>query len=475
MANDFSQNISQQLRQTQRLSPMQMQLVRLLEMSGPEVDDEIKRQLDDNPALEVAEDNVQADSDFNETSEQLQQADYASDEDAPFGLHSSGSSSEQFRPELHDSRQTLQENLSEQISRSRLPDNIARLAIYIIGNLDDNGYLGRSLRSMETDLEVAGITVDHDSMREAFARVRELDPAGVGAVDLRDCLLLQLHRLEPRQGEEQLLALATEIVTDYFDLLGKKHFDRLMREMDIDDASQLRRAVDLIRTLNPKPGGTASGDGGAAEAVRIIPDFSVEIEDDRAVVNLLGNSPALRIEESFEREAAARPASARQRKASAFIRLKRDEAAAFIDVLRRRSETMLAVMRAVVKAQWQFFLTGDVDALRPLVLRDIAAATGLDISVISRAAQGKYVTTPWGVFPLKMFFNERTSDTSDATSHSLLQAVREVIDNEDPARPLSDRAICDVLADKGIDMARRTVTKYRERLGLPPGRLRKKL
>jgi len=474
MANDFSQNISQQLRQTQRLSPMQMQLVRLLEMSGPEVDDEIRRQLDDNPALEVAEDNARTDSDFNETSEQLQQADYASDEDAPFGLPSVGAS-ESFRPELHDSHQTLQENLSEQISRNRLPDNIARLAIYIIGNLDDNGYLGRSLRSMETDLEVTGIIVDHDSMREAFAQVRELDPAGVGAVDLRDCLLLQLHRMEPRPGDEKILALATEIVTDYFDLLGKKHFDRLMREMGIDDARQLRRAVDLIRTLNPKPGGTASGDGGATEAVSIIPDFSVEIEDERAVVNLLGNSPSLQIEESFEREASARPASSRQRKASAFIRLKRDEAAAFIDVLRRRSETMLAVMRAIVKAQWQFFLTGDVDALRPLVLRDISAATGLDISVISRATQGKYVTTPWGVFPLKMFFNERTSDTSDATSHSLLQAVREVIDNEDPAHPLSDRAICDVLADKGIDMARRTVTKYRERLGLPPGRLRKKL
>lgn len=475
MSSNFGQNISQELKQTQRLSPMQMQLVRLLEMSAPELDDEIRRQLDDNPALIAAEESHDSpDDSFSETAEELQNADYASDEDIPFTPAPRQASPDDFRPELRDEPQTLAENLAEQVNRSELDPETARLALYIIGNLDDNGYLSRSLRSMENDLEISGVSVSHEQMRRAFDAVRSLDPAGVGAVDLRDCLLLQLRRLNPSPGDKDAVALATEIVSDYFDLLGKKHYDRMMREMGIDDPERLRRALAVIRSLNPKPGGTATGDGGSRAASAIIPDFSVEIDGDRAVVSLLGTAPELQVEESFARDAAG-PDNPRHRAASAFIKLKRDEAAAFIDVLHRRAETMLAVMRAIVKFQWQFFLTGDVTELRPLVLRDLSAATGLDISVISRVTQGKYVSTPWGAFPLKMFLNERTSDDSDATSHTLLEAVRSVIDAEDPARPLSDQAICNALANKGITMARRTVTKYRERLGLPPGRLRKKL
>lgn len=475
MVQGPGQNISQELKQVQRLSPLQMQLVKVLEMSAPELDEEVRRQLDDNPALIAADAPDPGDDDFNETSEQLQRADYASDEDAPYVPHSPSSSAETYRPEIQENSQTLRENLTEQINRTSLPPEISRLALYIIGNLDNNGYLSRSLRAMETDLEVSGMIVDHEDMRRAFEQVRELDPPGVGAVDLRDCLLLQLHRMNPRPGQEEAVALATEIVADYFDLLGKKHYDRLMREMAITDPEKLRKAIEVIRTLNPKPGGTTSGEGEAEAAATIIPDFSVEIEGDRAVVNLLSNAPELQIEETFAREAERRGTNRSQSNAYAFIKLKRDEAAAFIEVLRRRAETMLAVMRAIVHFQWDFFLSGDTTALRPLVLRELSAYTGLDISVISRATQGKYVSTPWGVFPLKIFFNERTSEDSDLTSHTLLEAVRKVIEDENPSRPLSDQAICKALADKGITIARRTVTKYRERLGLPPGRLRKKI
>lgn len=476
MSSDFSQNISQALRQTLRLSPMQMQLVKLLEMSAPELDDEIRRQLDDNPALITAEHtDTPEESSFNESAEELQRADYASEDDVPFVGSHKYSASEGFRPELRDTPQTLQENLIEQINRTVLPHDIAQAALYIIGNLDDNGYLHRSLRALETDLDVAGHGISHEKMREAFEHVRELDPPGVGAVDLRDCLLLQLHRLEHDGVENPSLPLAIEIIADYFDLLGKKHYDKLMREMGIQSQEQLKAAIELIRSLNPKPGGASSGDGQGESAATIIPDFSVEIEGDRAIVNLLSTPPELRIEETFSREAEKPASTPEQRRAAAFIKLKRDEAAAFIDVLQRRSRTMMAVMRAIVHFQWQFFLTGDISTLRPLVLRELASYTGLDISVISRATQGKYVSTIWGTFPLKMFFNERTSDDSDATSLSMLEAVKNVIEKEDPAHPLSDRAICEALAANGITLARRTVTKYRERLGLPPGRLRKKL
>ncbi len=475
MDTGLGQNISQELRQVQRLSPMQMQLVRLLEMSAPELDEEIHRQLDDNPALVAVDEPRGHEGDFTETADELQRADYASDDDAPYLPPSRSRGEDPFRPEIRESSQTLQENLSEQINRTALPPEIARLALYIIGNLDNNGYLSRSLRAMETDLEVAGISAPHEDMRRAFEQVRELDPAGVGAVDLRDCLLLQLRRLQPRPDEAETVKLATEIVADYFDLLGKKHYDRLMHEMGISDPEALRKALEVIRSLNPKPGCTSSGEGEADGAQSIIPDFAVEIEGDRASVSLLSAAPELQIEETFAREAARPAANARERQASAFIKLKRDDAAAFIEVLRRRAETMLTVMRAIVDYQWDFFLTGDATKLKPLVLRELSAITGLDISVISRATQGKYVTTPWGVFPLKMFFNERTSEDSDLTSHTLLQAVSQVIEEEDPAHPLSDQAICEALAKKGIAMARRTVTKYRERLGLPPGRLRKKI
>ncbi|MGM9870491.1 MAG: RNA polymerase factor sigma-54 [Muribaculaceae bacterium] len=476
MKTDFNQNISQELRQTQRLSPMQMQLVRLLEMSAPELDEEIQRQLDDNPALTTADEHENDSDDiFTESAEQLQEADYASDEDIPFAPPARNTDLDTFRPEIRDTPQTLQENLAEQIDRTECPQLIARIARYIIGNIDDNGYLTRNLRAMATDLEVAGIEVTQQQMRRAFDLVRELDPAGVGAVDLRDCLLLQLRRLNPSEKDKDNVALATEIVSDYFDLLGKKHFDRMMREMKIDNPDRLKRAIDIIRSLNPKPGGTSSDDGETRAATAIIPDFSVEIIDDRAVINLLSASPELQIEQSFRHEADIHDPNPRRREASAFIKLKRDEATAFINILQRRAETMMSVMRAIVNYQWQFFVTGDVATLRPLVLRELSASTGLDISVISRVTQGKYVSTDHGTFPLKMFLNERTSDDSDTTSHSLRQAVRSVIDNEDPANPLSDQAICDALAKKGISVARRTVTKYRERMGLPPGRLRKKL
>ncbi len=475
MASDFNQHLGQELSQGLRLSPQQLQLVRLLEMTAPELDEEVARQLDDNPALERAEcPEPASEGDFNETAEQLQRADYRDDDAPPMPRSGRPDSDFDIQSTLRSAAPTLQEYLEEQLSRSEVPAAAQPLAKFIIGNIDPTGYLSTSLRSMEASLEAAGIHVSHEQMLEAFRAVRELDPAGVGAVDLRDCLLLQLRRGEPKPEAEADWRAATEIVQDFFDLLGKKHYPQLMRETGLD-AEALRRAIAVVRSLNPKPGLQVGDEEAERRATTIVPDFQVEIDGDRAHVALLSAPPALQVEESFEREAARPAATPRERQAQAFIKMKRDEAANFISVLRRRSDTLMAVMRAIVDMQWPFFLSGDPADLRPMVLRDIAEHTGLDISVISRAAQGKYVETPAGVFPLKMFLNERQAEDSDATSHTLLQAVKDVIDGEDPAHPLSDQAICDALAQRGIDMARRTVTKYRERLGLPPARLRKSL
>ncbi len=472
-----SLSLSQQQRLQQRLSPLQVKFVKMLEMSGPEVEDEVQRALDDNPALEAADINEPVSEDsFNESAEELRIADYASEDEIPsyrLEAHNHSSSDGYYEPVAVDSSSTLIDTLAAQLAEYNLSDRDRKTAMYVIGNLDDNGYLTRDSASIACDIEEqTGQPTTPADVKRMLDLVRRMEPAGVGAVDLRDCLLLQLRRRKPSPA----VKTATEIVSHYFDLFSRKHYDRLASATG-SSPTELRAAIDIIRTLNPKPAGVIGDDPAEERTRHIIPDFSVEIDDGDLHLTLLNNIPELQIEETFrENDTPERNDTPREREASLFIRQKRDEATEFIKLLRMRQETLFNVMGAIAKIQRDFFMSGDDESkLKPMILKDISAITGYDLSVISRATAGKYVATPYGVHSLKMFFNERPKDNDDTSSHEILSTIRGIIEAEDKRKPLSDEAITAAISAKGYEIARRTVAKYREKLGIPVARLRKEL
>lgn len=472
-------------RQQLKLSPMQIRLVRMLEMTEPEIEEEVRREVDENPALEVvdsptADENVN--DTYNETSEELQLADYRDEDDIPpyrLEVNNRSANDTRYEPVMTASGDSLIESVMAQLSETDLTEHQLLIARYIAGNLDDNGYMTRTLPQIEDDLIIdSGIDVEMSEIKEVFDRIRQLDPAGIGAFDLRDCLLLQLKRLP----ESKAVSTAKEIVGHYFDLFSLRHFDRLSSLLGID-RQELKEADEVIRSLDPKPA-SHFGDNEAENNKRyIIPDFNIEVDrDERITVTMPGNIPELSIERSFslkdEEDAvnnAKRDGNERKLEALSFITNKRREASDFIELLKMRHNTLMRVMEAIARWQKNFFVSEDESQLKPMVLKDISKATGLDISVISRATAGKYVATQGGIYPLKYFFNERVSEDEDASSHEILSAIKALIDEEDSSSPLSDDALTSRLNSMGYNIARRTVAKYRERLAIPVARLRKKI
>lgn len=462
---------SQQLRQ--RLIPQQVRFGRLLEMSAPEFEDEVRRVADENPALEVRDEDGRPQDDFNESADDLMRADYPDEDEIPaYRLRDTQShTAERFEAQTADEPDSLTDSLTSQLAETEIGGMEREIADYIIGNLDANGYLTRTPAEISDDLAFNhGIEASVDDVRRAWDAVRALDPAGIGASDLRDCLILQLRR-RPASLESRT---ALEILTSHFDLFSKKHYDRLAAALDIPREA-VDSAVALIRTLNPKPGSLLEQTSARDRLRYIVPDFIVDNDaDGRLTVALNGHVPELAIEESFDPDEALSRRLGRTPDALEFIRSRRDEARDFIALARQRGETLMAVIRAIVTLQAPFFRDYDPAAIRPMVLRDVQALTGLDLSVISRATTTKYVATPHGTFPLKQFFNEAISqDDSDLSRHAVTDAMRRIIGAEDPAAPLSDAEIGRRLAEKGLGVARRTVTKYREMLGYPVARLRR--
>ena len=474
MANSESLNLNLHQRQQQTLTPMQLQFVKVLEMNGPEVEDEVQRALDDNPALEAVTPEEPEQESFNESAEEMQLADYRNEDEIPsYRLEANNHSRDDryYEPVAVERGESVMEYLNSQIAELNLSDTDRKVARYIAGNIDDNGYMSRDLDDIADDLAFqAGIDVDVDEVRRVWNIIRTLDPAGVGAVDLRDCLLLQLRRMAGADAE-----LAREIVEHYFDLFSRMHYDRLESMLGVGE-DRFRDAMELIRTLNPKPGALITGGTDDERTRHITPDFNVDADDNGVItVTLLSHLPQLQIEASFADDRAVGAAKGGASEASLFIKQKRDEASTFIKVIAMRQQTLFRVMSAIVKLQREFFLSEDPADLKPMILKDVASITGDDLSVISRATAGKYVATRQGIYPLKFFFNERPKDSLDASSHEIMSALRDIIDKEDKKNPLADSAIADELCKAGYDIARRTVAKYRERLGIPVGRLRKRL
>ena len=372
--------------------------------------------------------------------------------------------------------ESLLESLQRQLNEMRgISDDERRIAGFIIGNIDDNGYLTRSPAALANDISIAcNADVTTRQVNKVLKKVQLLDPPGIGAVDLRDTMLIQLRR---RNDGSAAFRYAIAIVKDYFDLLSKMHLNRLRSSMWIP-RDMLDEAMKIIRTLDPKPGAQVGG-GEDARTRHITPDFYVEVDaDDNITLSLGGNVPMLRVEESFTVDPEPTAKNGRltrmEEAARAFVRQKRDEANLFINAARMRRETLRRVMTAIVGIQREFFLTDDPMKLKPMVLKDVSAVTGDDLSVISRATSGKYVATRQGVYPLKYFFNEHRKDGEDSSSYHVMEIIRSMIEKEDKTAPLSDDALADELKKRGFKVARRTVAKYRERLALPVARLRRR-
>lgn len=466
-----SQSLQQQQALKLRLNPQQVAFGRLLEMSAPEFEDEVRREIDENPALEVAEPEVAEEhaegDDFNETAEQLQQADYGDPDDAPEWRQPAQATSayDRFSNDADDSASGY-ERLEQQLGLLDISPRQRAVASYIIGNIDSNGYLARDPQAIADDIAIgAGLDIERPEVEQVMEIVRSLEPAGICALNLRDCLLLQLARMDDSRPE---VADAMVVIRDRFDLFAKRRFDKIMEAMGIS-RERLDAAMAVITSLNPKPGSLLESVGSGDRTRHITPDFIVDtLPDGRVNVALASATPQLAIERSFMPGAVAGRGDD-----EAFIRARREEASSFIDMAQRRSTTLMAVMEAIVNLQPEFFVTYDTADLRPMVLRDVGAITGLDLSVISRATAGKYMSTPYGVFALKSLFSEGRADGVNS-AHAISAAIDDLIKNEDPDNPLNDADIVDALAVKGIKVARRTVSKYRERAGIPVARMRRK-
>lgn len=446
--------LTQQQLLRQRLLPQQLRLVSLLEAPTEQVEQEVLAELDENPALERVN----------------------PDEESRYvampriGGASGGGENAEIQAPVADSEPTLGEYLAGQLAElSDLPDASRRAAAYMIGALDGNGYLTRTLPQLITDIEIAeGDAEDMpstDEVRLAYDALRSLEPAGVGAQDLRDCLILQLRRLD---AGREAVADALEITIHFFDLYSRRNNKKLSEASGVS-VERIAAAHEVITSLNPKPGAPFASDPTQAMGnAAVTPDFLVETDGEQLTVSMINSLPELRIEESFKADAPG--------VAAKFVRERRLRAESFIDVLKRRTQTLMIIARAIVQFQAPFFQNGDDESrIRPMVLRQIAEATGLDITMISRAVSGKWLATQWGVYSLKSFFNHRSgADDEETSAREIDAAMRDIIKTEPKDSPLSDEAIAAALDERGYKVARRTVAKYRTRLGIPPARLRGK-
>ncbi|MGI6048063.1 MAG: RNA polymerase factor sigma-54 [Petrimonas sp.] len=464
-----------------------MQVIKLVELNSVELEDKIKQELEDNPALEEGNEELNTDNpdEFPEDGDNISEedivlGDYFSEDDIPdYRLNRSYKRNEpDFIEATYSNDKSLNEFLIEQVGLRQLNARDQKIAEYIIGNLDENGYLQRSLQAISDDLLFQqNLDIDEPKLKSILKIIQELDPAGVGAADLQECLKLQLERNEPTKENK----LALEIISDYFEEFSRKHYDKIMRQLNISQ-DDLRDVIDEIVSLNPKPG-NALGDSIEVAMSNITPDFIVESYNGEINMHLNNkNIPELKINRDFSemlqgyaqnKESMSNDA----RQAVLFMKQKVDSAKWFIDAVRQRQNTLQRTMEAIINFQYDFFVTEDETMLKPMILKDIAEKTGFDISTISRVSNSKYVQTNGGVYPLKFFFSEamQTEAGEDISSREVKISLKECIENENPSKPLTDEHLTALLNEKGYIIARRTVAKYREQLNIPVARLRKKI
>ena len=480
------QGLTTEIEQRQRLNMLQREVGRLLEKNVNELEDDVWREVDENPALEVdheRDNDIEKTEDgevYRETSEQMQQNDYGDDDDLPSYRYQANNRSrddEYYTPPIAN-EPSLYDYLNEQINERELTATQQIIAQSIIGNLDSNGWLQRTPKAIADDVTFNdGVEVETEQVEQVLDMVRQLDPPGIAASSLKQCLQLQLERkaLTPH------VQMARRIVDQYFDAFSKHHYDVLCSALGIDEKELEQVVHDEILTLDPRPGaGFSSGAGEHGQ--QITPDFEIEVDGDQYRLTLVNNIPELQISQTYsalyDRYGKERPVTRADKELMANVRQKYDRAATYIKVLSMRQNTLYNIMQAIVRRQIDYVLTGDETALRPLVMRDIEADTGYDVSAVSRATTNKYVLTPWGVKSLKFFFSEglkRTDSDEEVSSREVQAALQALVAGEDKRRPYSDDRLCQLLTAQGYSIARRTVAKYRDVLHIAKASQRRQI
>jgi RNA polymerase sigma-54 factor len=481
----LKQRLQQKL--LQKLSPQQIQMIKLLEIPAIQLEQRIKKELEENPVLEEGAEesyNEQEEAKEDSTSEQQEEfslEDYMQDDDIPsYRLNAQNYSSDDKREEIPFSLgNTFREQLKSQLGLRKLSEEQQVLAEYVLGNIDDDGYLRRELEAIADDLAFSvGLETSYEALHEVLMIIQEFDPAGVGARSLQECLLLQIER---KDKENPVTALAKSILKNHFEEFTNKHYEKIVLRLNINEG-ELKTALEEILRLNPKPGG-AMGDSQAKSFHHIVPDFILEENEGRLQLYLNSNNvPELRLSRTysdmFESYNANKASASKEDKdAITFVKQKLDSARWFIDAIRQRQNTMLLTMNAILEYQEAYFYEGDETRMRPMILKDIADMTGLDISTISRVVNSKYIQTHFGIYPLKYFFSEgmQTDSGEEVSTREIKRILQDCINAEDKRKPLTDDRLSAILNEKGYQIARRTVAKYREQLGLPVARLRKEL
>ncbi len=482
-----------QIKLGQKLAPQQIQLMKLIQLHTLEFQEELERELEENPALEVVKEDSGDEDDFSsldadyesEGSESIDTDfdvdEYLYDDEPSYKTASSNYSAddEDFDNEsLLTEGQSLYDYLMEQIHLSSIDDEDLKIAEYIIGNLDNDGYLRREIKAIVDDLAFSqGIYTTQEKVKEILENyVQKLDPAGVGARDLQECLLLQI---EKKVSRDQSVILAGNILRHQFDALTNKHYGKIINKYDIEE-EDLKDALEVISKLSPKVGGNFDTQTITINQ-EIIPDFVIQIKDGQ-VLPLLNsrNAPTLRVSEEYKEILSTYSHdknSAEHKQAALFIKQKLDAAKWYIDAINQRQNTLMQTISAIVKLQKEYFLTGDEKNIKPMILKDVADITGFDISTISRVVKSKYADTPSGIILLKNLFSDSLTndDGEEVSTKEIKNHLQEVISHEDKRKPLTDDALVDVLKEKGYNIARRTIAKYREQLNIPVARLRKEL
>lgn len=491
----LNQRLSQKM--LQKLSPQQIQLMKLLQVPTVSLEQRIKEELEVNPALEEGDSEV--DDYYEDEGEEFSSADELDESDKMEDSKEDDVDITEYLSEDHDYDHRSDNNddyndeekktmpvavqnsfhdfLDEQLNMLALDEHTFLIAEHLVGSLDEDGYLRRELDAIVDDLSFGQhIETTEKELEQVLKIIQKFDPSGVGARNLQECLLLQLLRVE---NQDKTVQLAIKIIQQYFDAFTKKHYDKLLKSLGVNE-KELKEAIDEILRLNPKPGGAL--EVSAINLQSIIPDFTIVQSGTKLEVLLNSrNAPDLRISDSFKEMLVAYNRNTgkdkKQKEAVVFIKQKIDSAKWFIDAIKQRQNTLLVTMDSILHHQYDYFLTGDETKLRPMILKDIAEKTGLDISTISRVANSKYVQTEFGTFGLKSFFSEslQTEGGEEVSTREVKKILNDFISAEEKVKPLSDEALTDMLKEKGYFIARRTVAKYREQLNIPVARLRKEL
>ena len=463
-----------ELKQTQKLSPLQIQTIKLIELPVQELEQRIRKELEENPVLD---EDLPNDTEEEQAPREVSLSEYKEDDSIPSYRLRSDNYSKDERPQYStfSVKESFTQSLQEQLGYRNLTEHQYSIASFLIGSLDDDGYLRRSIDSIVDDLSFrANVETDEEEVLQMLKIVQEFDPAGVGARDLRECLLLQIRNCRKSPEVDN----AKKILTNYFNEFTSKHYQKIMARMNLTE-QELKAAIGKILKLNPSPGGQID-DSYNDQAQQIVPDFLLEYNDGELKLSMPRFSvPELRVNRKYADILieAANTSEREKKEAAAFVKKKLDSAKWFVEAIKQRHNTLSSTMQAIVDYQHDYFVDGDETHLKPMVLKDIAEKTGFDISTISRVVNSKYIETHFGIYSLKYFFSEglENQEGEEVSTRELKKALQECVDTEDKHKPLTDDELVEQMTLKGYKVARRTIAKYRDQLGIPKARLRKEL